>query len=85
LKGNGDFVLTKAVPVNHTTIIRNHSIPWIWKAGWSAFLYFFLLFIFFYFPFPDRDRISIKKWKFKNNRLNDDYCFFFWFSCFRDS
>jgi hypothetical protein len=29
LKGNGDFVLTKAVPVNHTTIIRNHSIPWI--------------------------------------------------------
>jgi hypothetical protein len=30
-----------------------------------------------YFPFPDRDRIPIKKWKFSNDRLNDDYCFFF--------
>jgi hypothetical protein len=30
-----------------------------------------------YFPFSDRDRTSIKKWKFENDRLNDDYCFFF--------
>jgi hypothetical protein len=29
LKGKWDFVLTKAILVNYTTIIRNHSIPWI--------------------------------------------------------
>jgi hypothetical protein len=38
---------------------------------------FFQMVIFVYFPFPDRDRISIKKWTMGNDRLNDDYCFFF--------
>jgi hypothetical protein len=35
--------------------------------------------VFVYFPFPDTDRISIKKWKFGNNRLIANHRFFFFF------
>jgi hypothetical protein len=78
-----DFLFIEAVSVNQTKIFLNQSIPFIWKARWSALLSFFLMFIFVYCATTDRDRISVKKlriWKWPfNPRLFPVFFFFFFF------